>query len=64
MTRTETCLLLGATGVGKTMLLKRLQNILRVPLNRLTSLKSARVMVLCSLSGAKLAWRAVVVGLK
>lgn len=28
MTSKEMCLLLGATGVGKTLLLKRLQNIL------------------------------------
>ncbi|KAG7504333.1 ADP-ribosylation factor 16 isoform X1 [Solea senegalensis] len=33
MSRSEMCLLLGATGVGKTLLLKRLQNILCVQLS-------------------------------
>ncbi|KAM9843773.1 ADP-ribosylation factor-like protein 16 [Aulostomus maculatus] len=36
MSRKETCLLLGATGVGKTLLLKRLQNILWVKSNALS----------------------------
>uniref|UniRef100_A0A7N6AHE7 ADP-ribosylation factor-like 16 n=1 Tax=Anabas testudineus TaxID=64144 RepID=A0A7N6AHE7_ANATE len=43
MSRNEMCLLLGATGVGKTLLLKRLQNILCVQLIDLNGLKPEKL---------------------
>ncbi|XP_069380870.1 ADP-ribosylation factor-like protein 16 isoform X3 [Paralichthys olivaceus] len=41
MTRNDACLLLGATGVGKTLLMKRLQNILCFQLSQCSELGTA-----------------------